>query len=81
MKSLIRPAIAGGAALLCAILNPALATNGMLMEGYGPIATGLGGAAQAIDNGTAAMAMNPATLSLMPTRARHDAALGMLGLT
>lgn len=79
MKSLIRPAIAGGAALLCAILNPALATNGMLMEGYGPIATGLGGAAQAIDNGTAAMAMNPATLSLMPTRARHDAALGMLG--
>lgn len=79
MKSPIRPVIAGGAALLCAVLNPALATNGMLMEGYGPIATGLGGAAQAVDNGTAAMAMNPATLSLMPTRARHDAALGMLG--
>ena len=79
MKFPTRSAVAGGAALLCAVMNPAGATNGMLMEGYGPIATALGGAAQAIDHGTAAMAMNPATLSLMPTRARHDAALGMLG--
>ncbi|MBL8306746.1 MAG: outer membrane protein transport protein [Rubrivivax sp.] len=79
MKFPNRSAIAAGAALLCAAFNPAHATDGMLMEGYGPIATAMGGAAQAIDHGTAAMAMNPATLSLMPTRARHDAAFGMLG--
>lgn len=66
-------------AALCAAALPALATDGMLMEGYGPIATGMGGAAQAVDNGTGAMAMNPATLALMPTRARHDAAFGILG--
>ncbi len=67
------------AALLCAAPLVAQATNGMLMEGYGPISAAMGGAAQAIDHGTAAMAMNPATLSLMPTRARHDAAFGVLG--
>ncbi|MDP2007566.1 MAG: outer membrane protein transport protein [Rubrivivax sp.] len=66
-------------AALCAAALPALATDGMLMEGYGPVSTGMGGVAQAIDNGTAAMAMNPATLALMPTRARHDAAFGILG--
>ena len=43
--------------LLCSlILVPAAhATNGMNMEGYGPIATGMGGASMAYDNGTAAM--------------------------
>lgn len=66
-------------AALCVAALPALATDGMLMEGYGPVSTGMGGAAQAIDHGTAAMAMNPATLSLMTGRARHDAALGVLG--
>ena len=35
------------------------ATNGMLMEAYGPVAAGLGGAALAYDNGGAAMANNP----------------------
>ena len=49
------------AVLLLAGGTPALATNGMNMEGYGPISTGLGGASQAIDHGTAAMAQNPAT--------------------
>lgn len=29
----------------------AMATNGMVMEGYGPIAAGMGGAAMAYDNG------------------------------
>ena len=42
----------------------ALATNGMVMEGYGPIAAAMGGAAMAYDNGTAALANNPATLGL-----------------
>ena len=46
------------AALFAAAL-PALATNGMNMEGYGPVSTALGGASQAIDHGTAAMAQNP----------------------
>lgn len=55
------------------------ATNGMLMEGYGPIATALGGAAMAHDNGNAAMANNPAALGLMAEGARLDVALGFIG--
>jgi long-chain fatty acid transport protein len=67
--------------LLCTlILAPAVhATNGMNMEGYGPIATGMGGASMAYDNGTAAMMNNPATLSLMKSKAELDVALGFLG--
>lgn len=57
----------------------ALATNGMLMEGYGPIASGMGGAAMAHDNGTAAMANNPATLGLMASGSRLDVMLGHVG--
>lgn len=66
--------------LLCTlILAPAAhATNGMNMEGYGPIATGMGGASMAYDNGTAAMMNNPATLSLMDSTARLDLAFGFL---
>lgn len=54
------------------------ATNGMLMEGYGPIATGMGGASMAYDNGNAGMANNPATLGLMADGSRLDVALGGL---
>ncbi len=57
----------------------AYATNGMNMEGYGPVATGMGGASMAYDNGTAAMMNNPATLGLMPEGNRLDVALGFLG--
>lgn len=57
----------------------AYATNGMLMEGYGPIATGMGGASLAYDNGTAAMMNNPATLGLMSEGSRLDLAVGFLG--
>ena len=67
---------------LCALLatGSAHATNGMLMEGYGPISAGMGGASQAFDHGNAAMAQNPATLGLMADgTARLDVALGMLG--
>ncbi len=70
-------AAAFAAALACAL--PALATNGMNMEGYGPISTAMGGASQAIDHGTAALAQNPATLALMGQGARLDVALGVLG--
>ena len=55
------------------------ATNGMLMEGYGPVALSMGGAAQAYDNGTAAMMNNPATLQLGANGTRADFALGVLG--
>lgn len=66
-------------AALCVAPLSALATNGMNMEGYGPISTGMGGASQAFDHGTAAMAQNPATLALMAPGARLDAAVGLLG--
>src|SRR5512145_2752313 len=69
------------AVLLCflAAAPAAYATNGMNLEGYGPIATGMGGASMAYDNGSAAMMNNPATLSLMPEGNRLDVALGYLG--
>ena len=57
----------------------ALATNGMNMEGYGPIATGMGGASFAYDNGVAAVMNNPATLAMMPEGTnRFDLAVGEL---
>jgi long-chain fatty acid transport protein len=55
------------------------ATNGMNMEGYGPISTGMGGASAAYDNGNGAMANNPATLSLMGEGSKAEVALGYLG--
>lgn len=70
------------AALACAgCMTPAIswATNGMDMEGYGPIATAMGGASMAYDNGTAAMMNNPATLALMPKGRQIDLAFGYLG--
>lgn len=57
----------------------AYATNGMLMEGYGPISAAMGGASMAFDNGTAAMTNNPATLGLMAEgTSRLDLAVGGL---
>ena len=75
----LRPTRLALAAALAAAALPAVATNGMNMEGYGPVSTGMGGASQAIDHGTAAMAQNPATLGLMGGTARLDIALGQLG--
>jgi long-chain fatty acid transport protein len=57
----------------------AMATNGMIMEGYGPVAAGMGGASMAYDNGTAAMANNPATLGLMASGSRADLMIGFVG--
>ena len=57
----------------------AWATNGMILEGYGPVALAMGGAATAIENGTAAMMNNPATLQMGPDGTRFDLALGVLG--
>ena len=66
-------------AALMVTAGQAWATNGMLMEGYGPVALSMGGAAQAYDNGTAAMMNNPATLQLGANGTRVDLALGVLG--
>ena len=67
------------AAVGMAVPGLAMATNGMIMEGYGPIAAGMGGASMAYDNGTAALANNPATLGLMQDGSRVDVMLGFVG--
>jgi long-chain fatty acid transport protein len=64
---------------LAGLAGNAYATNGMNLEGYGPIAAGMGGASMAYDNGTAAVMNNPATLGLMADGNRLDVAVGMLG--
>lgn len=67
------------AAIGIAAPGVAMATNGMLMEGYGPIATGMGGASMAYDNGAGGMANNPATIGLMANgTSRLDVAIGGL---
>jgi long-chain fatty acid transport protein len=70
---------AGTLLLLLSLAPSALATNGMNLEAYGPVANGMGGASMAYDNGSAALMNNPATLALMPEGWRLDLALGMLG--
>ncbi|MDQ7015429.1 MAG: outer membrane protein transport protein [Gammaproteobacteria bacterium] len=68
-------------AVLAVLVAPtvALATNGMNLEGYGPEATGMGGASMAYDNGSAAAMNNPATLSLMSDgESRLDLTVGLL---
>lgn len=68
--------------LLLSISSFSYATNGMDMEGYGPIATSMGGASYAYDNGTAAMMNNVATLGLVNDgESRFNLALGFLGPT
>ena len=57
----------------------AFATNGMNLEGYGPIAEAMGGASMAYDNGVAAVMNNPATLGLMQDGAsRFGGGVGLL---
>ena len=64
---------------LAGLAGNAYATNGMNLEGYGPIAAGMGGASMAYDNGNAAVMNNPATLGLMEQGSRFDLAVGKLG--
>jgi long-chain fatty acid transport protein len=64
---------------IAGLSTSAFATNGMNMEGYGPIATAMGGASFAYDNGTAGVANNPATLGFMKSgTSRFDLAIGGL---
>jgi len=63
-----------------AVSGSAWATNGMNLEGYGPIATAMGGAAEAYDTGNSAVMNNPATLGLMEEgTARLGVGIRMLG--
>lgn len=71
-----RAALSAAAGLAC---SSVWATNGMLIEGYGPVPLSMGGAAQAYDNGTAAMMNNPATLQLGENGTQLNLAIGMLG--
>ena len=71
--------LAASVAIAIAAPISGFATNGMLLEGYGPIATGMGGASMAYDNGVAAVMNNPATLGLMEDgESRLDVAVGIL---
>jgi len=65
--------------VLSGLAVPAFATNGMDLEGYGAVATAMGGASMAYDNGAGAMMNNPATLGLMPQGSGIGVALGFLG--
>lgn len=56
-------------ALAIGTVSPLVATNGMNMEGYGPVATALGGASFAYDNGPGARVSHRQTnLQLMYSR-------------
>ncbi|MBS1147415.1 MAG: hypothetical protein H6R08_1591 [Proteobacteria bacterium] len=57
----------------------AFATNGMNVEGFGPIATSMGGASMAYDNGASAMMNNPATLGLGAEGDTMSLMIGYLG--
>ena len=61
------------------IASGAYATNGMNLEGYGPMSVGMGGTSFAFWNGTAAVMNNPATLGLLTNGMHLDLALGSLG--
>ena len=79
MHGKLRLTSIAAAVVTACVASSAWATNGMLMEGYGPESTAMGGAAMAFDNGAAAMVGNPATLSLMKDGAsRIDVSLGFL---
>lgn len=75
-----RPSALAPLALAIACLSrPVLATNGMNLEGFGPLGMSMGGAAMAYDSGLAAMMNNPATLGLAPEGDQMALALHYLG--
>ncbi len=79
MQEKTRSALIPAAMLTVCSMSTAYATNGMLMEGYGPESTAMGGTSMAYDNGAAAMVNNPATLSqLKDGESRFDLSLGFL---
>ncbi|MCP4275751.1 MAG: aromatic hydrocarbon degradation protein [Gammaproteobacteria bacterium] len=76
----IRYSVGSVLVLGMAIVSQAHATNGMNLEGWGPVSKAMGGVGSAIENGTAAVMNNPATLGLMDDGShRVDLAVGFLG--
>ncbi|HZX28017.1 MAG TPA: aromatic hydrocarbon degradation protein, partial [Telluria sp.] len=76
MKQLHLHTLAAACALVAA--NGAQATDVFRLEGYGPVARAMGGAATAYDIGPAGMMSNPATLSLMASGSRLDVGLDVV---
>ncbi len=68
-----------GALALTGWAMGAQATNGMNLEGYGPLGMSMGGASMAYDSGLAAMMNNPATLALTSQGTQMALALHHLG--
>ncbi|HHS99702.1 MAG TPA: aromatic hydrocarbon degradation protein [Thiomicrospira sp.] len=59
--------------------SQAFATNGMNMEGYGPVSTAMGGTASAYNNGLGGMMNNPATMG-MGSKEGHKFQIAVGGL-
>ena len=79
MRHLLNRTLLASSVVLALGTQQAFATNGMVMEGYGPLSTGMGGAASALDIGTSGMANNPATLTMMEDGEQQvDVAIGNL---
>ncbi len=76
LQSLAAIAISGLATFLPITAH---ATNGMNLEGYGPLGMSMGGASMAYDSGLAAMMNNPATLGLTTQGSQLALALHHLG--
>lgn len=68
-----------GAFALLGWATGAHATNGMNLEGYGPLGMSMGGASMAYDSGLAAMMNNPATLALTSQGTQMALAIHHLG--
>ncbi len=68
-----------GALALSGCSLAAHATNGMNLEGYGPLGMSMGGASMAYDSGLAAMMNNPATLGLTSQGTQLAVALHHMG--
>ena len=64
--------------ICCISTTQSLATNGMFMEGYGPISHAMGGTSMAFDNGNNALVNNPATLGLASAGSRIDVGFSIL---
>lgn len=83
-KAIVKTSTTPGLAVLAGAFfgvasAPAVATNGMNLEGYGPLGMSLGGASMAYDSGMAAMMNNPATLALTVPGSQLAIALHHLG--
>lgn len=77
MKATPLAAALGAATVLGSL--PVWATNGMNLEGYGPVALGMAGTSMAVNTGLAAMMNNPATLGMLAPGYNLALAMHQLG--